>query len=82
MIGLSRLSNSQYALQDVIARGIAGDFLEAGVWRGGSCIFARAVFAAYGEQRTVWVADSFAGLPVRNACTIIVKLSAAQSPVI
>jgi hypothetical protein len=65
MIGLARLSNTQYALQDVVARGIVGDFLEAGVWRGGTCVLARAVFAAYGEtSRTVWVADSFAGLPV------------------
>lgn len=70
MVGLSRTSNAQYALQDVIARGIVGDFLEAGVWRGGTCILARAVFAAYGEPRTVWVADSFAGLPVRGCLTV------------
>jgi O-methyltransferase len=38
--------------------------LEAGVWRGGACIMMRGVLAAYGiTDRTVWVADSFEGLP-------------------
>jgi O-methyltransferase len=34
------------------------------VWRGGAAIFMRSIIKAYGEkQRTVWVADSFEGLP-------------------
>jgi hypothetical protein len=32
---------------------IPGDFLEAGVWRGGSCIFARAVLDVYKSKRLV-----------------------------
>lgn len=35
MVGVARLMNTQFALQDVMARGVMGDFLEAGVWRGG-----------------------------------------------
>ena len=41
-----------------------GDFIETGVWRGGACIFMRAILKAYGvTDRSVWVADSFAGVP-------------------
>jgi O-methyltransferase len=48
----------------VIKRGVAGDLIETGVWRGGAAIFMRALLKAYGEsERTVWVADSFEGVP-------------------
>jgi O-methyltransferase len=48
----------------VIRRGVPGDLIETGVWRGGATIFMRAVLAAYGDTgRSVWVADSFRGLP-------------------
>lgn len=64
MIGLRRLDNTQSCIQDVVRDGVAGDLIETGVWRGGSAIFMRAVLAALGDtSRTVWVADSFAGLP-------------------
>lgn len=64
MIGLARLDNLQYCVEDVLARGIPGDLLEAGVWRGGATIFMRAILNAYGvRDRRVWVADSFRGLP-------------------
>lgn len=64
MIGLKRLDNLQYCVETVLQDGIPGDFIETGVWRGGACIFMRAVLAAYVvNDRTVFVADSFAGLP-------------------
>jgi O-methyltransferase len=64
MIGLKRLDNLQYCAETVICEGVPGDLIETGVWRGGACIFMRAILKAYGEKRrTVWVADSFAGLP-------------------
>jgi O-methyltransferase len=64
MIGLRRLSSLQDCVVDVLRRGVLGDLIETGVWRGGAAIFMRAVLEAYGdEQRTVWVADSFRGLP-------------------
>jgi hypothetical protein len=64
MVGLARLDNVQYCLERVLADDIPGDFIETGVWRGGTCIFARAVLHAYGvTDRRVWVADSFAGIP-------------------
>lgn len=48
-------------------RGVAGDFIEAGVWRGGVIILLRALLNAYGiADRKVFAADSFAGIP-KNA---------------
>jgi hypothetical protein len=68
MIGLKRLDNIQLCVETAIRDGIPGDLIETGVWRGGACIFMRAVLKAYGDTtRTVWVADSFAGLPPPNA---------------
>jgi hypothetical protein len=44
--------------------GIPGDLIETGVWRGGMTIWMRAALRALHDTgRTVWVADSFAGLP-------------------
>jgi O-methyltransferase len=64
MVGLKRLDNIQFCVTDVISRKIPGDLIECGAWRGGSCIFMRAILAAYGvKDRTVWVSDSFEGLP-------------------
>jgi O-methyltransferase len=64
MVGRKRLDNLQYCIETVLTDQVDGDFLEAGVWRGGCCIFMRGVLAAYGvTDRTVWAADSFAGVP-------------------
>lgn len=64
MIGLKRLDNLQYCIETILNEEIDGDFIETGVWRGGACIFMRAILAAYGiENRKIFVADSFEGLP-------------------
>jgi hypothetical protein len=64
MIGLSRLDDLQTCIESVIADGVDGDVIEAGVWRGGASILARATLDSLGaDDRTVWVADSFQGLP-------------------
>jgi O-methyltransferase len=64
LIGFKRMENIQSCLETCFKEGVAGDFIETGVWRGGACIFARGVCRVHGEEsRTVWVADSFAGLP-------------------
>jgi hypothetical protein len=68
MIGMKRLDNIQFCVEDVLARSIQGDLIETGVWRGGAVIFMRAILKAYGvEDRVTWVADSFEGLPPPNA---------------
>lgn len=64
MVGMARLDNVQKLLERVIEEKVPGDFIETGVWRGGVCIFARGLFKSYGiEDRKVWVADSFEGIP-------------------
>jgi O-methyltransferase len=64
MIGLQRLDNLQQCVTDVLRRGVPGDLIETGAWRGGATIFMRAILEAYGDtERQVWVADSFQGLP-------------------
>jgi O-methyltransferase len=45
-------------------RGVPGDFIEAGVWRGGAVALMRGLIKAYGiKDRKVVAADSFAGIP-------------------
>jgi hypothetical protein len=62
MIGVKRLDNLQQCVQKVLEDRIEGDFIETGVWRVWSCIFMRAILAAYGiEDRKIFVADSFEG---------------------
>ena len=64
MAGNKRLLNIQTLAEDVINKNIPGDFIETGVWRGGSCIFMNAILRAYGStDRNVYVCDSFQGLP-------------------
>ena len=64
MIGRFRLDHLQRSVEEILERGVAGDLIEAGVWRGGAVILMRAVLAAYGDEtRVVWAADSFRGLP-------------------
>jgi hypothetical protein len=63
MIG-SRLDNVQQCVERVLADGVPGDLAEAGVWRGGTTIFMRAMLKVHDvTDRAVWVIDSFAGLP-------------------
>ena len=70
MIGMKRLAHLQECVTDVLRRNVPGDMIETGAWRGGACIFMRAVLKAYGDTgRKVWVADSFEGLPVPEAGT-------------
>ena len=64
MVGRRRLHNFRVLVERAIHEGIPGDVLEAGVWRGGASILARAVLASHGaDDRRVIVADSFEGLP-------------------
>jgi O-methyltransferase len=66
MIGLRRLTNLQECIANIIRDDVRGDLIETGVWRGGACIFMRAALKAYrGDAgRSIWVADSFQGLPI------------------
>lgn len=68
MVGVERMQNVRVLLEDALRRGVPGDVIETGVWRGGVTILMRAVLAVWGDtERTVWVADSFEGLPKPDA---------------
>lgn len=67
MIGLPRLDNIRYCVEEILRDKVPGDLIETGVWRGGATIFMRGILKAYGvADRNVWVADSFEGLPPGN----------------
>ena len=63
MVGWLRLRNVYDAIQTCEQEGVRGDYLEAGVWRGGASIFAAGVLRQLGclGDRSVWVCDSFQG---------------------
>jgi O-methyltransferase len=68
MIGLRRMENIQHCIEQVVRDDVPGDLIETGVWRGGACIFMKANLVAWGDTtRTVWLADSFQGLPKPDA---------------
>ena len=63
-IGFHGLDHVERLAETVFADGIAGDFVDAGTWRGGSAIFMRALHEAFDQKhRQLWVADCFAGVP-------------------
>jgi O-methyltransferase len=77
MVGLGRLDDLQACVETIVAEGVEGDVIEAGAWRGGASLFARATLDTLGDDRTVWVADSFAGFPtVDEADSEAFRLSA------
>ncbi|HEY6505801.1 MAG TPA: TylF/MycF/NovP-related O-methyltransferase [Chitinophagaceae bacterium] len=63
MIGLKRMNNIQYCIEQIIKDNIGGDLIETGVWRGGASIFMKANLMVHGSQKKLFVCDSFEGLP-------------------
>lgn len=67
MVGYRRLRDLRMCINDVVHNSVPGDLIETGVWRGGACIFMRAVLKTLEcSDRTVWVADSFSGMPATD----------------
>ena len=58
-----RIANVREAARRCCGRQIPGALVETGVWRGGLCIMMKAVLAAHGARRKLYVCDSFRGLP-------------------
>jgi len=70
LVGQRRLDSLQEQIESIIQEAIPGDLIEAGVWRGGACIFMRGVLRVLGDDtRRVIVADSFQGLPRPDVAT-------------
>jgi O-methyltransferase len=68
MIGAARMRHLRQLVETTITENIPGDYIEAGVWRGGACILMRGILKAHDiRDRRVFCADSFKGLP-RPTC--------------
>ena len=64
MVGIVRLMNVAALLKSVVDDGVQGAFAELGVWRGGTCIFARKLLDLLSQGgRRVEVFDAFESLP-------------------
>lgn len=61
MVGLRRLDNLEFCINEVVRKSIPGAIVEAGVWKGGACIFATAALKELKEERNVYVCDIFDG---------------------
>lgn len=80
MVPTARLENVQFCVEDVIRNEVPGDVIETGVWRGGTAIFIKAVLRVrHAEDRLVWVADSFEGLPKPDATLFPAEAQAHDS---
>ena len=83
MLPVARLDNISQCIADVLEKEVPGDLIETGVWRGGATIYMRGVLKAHGvTNRTVWVADSFEGLPTPDAEEFPLEAKVQQGPVI
>lgn len=63
LIGEDGLDNIRDLLEKVKENHVSGAFVEAGIWRGGACIYARAVMDYFKILEPVYGCDSFVGLP-------------------
>jgi len=63
MISIERGYALYTSVRHLLTRNIPGDFVECGVWQGGSCmLMALTVLSAQAEPRPVWLYDTFAGM--------------------
>jgi len=51
------------AVKYLEAAGLEGDFVECGVWKGGSCLLMMRTLELLGRRRGIWLYDTFTGMP-------------------
>jgi len=67
MVGHKRLRNVRHAIESVIDSNVPGDFAELGVWRGGTCIYTKALLDVKGQtSREVHLFDVFETMKLYN----------------
>jgi hypothetical protein len=82
MLPLARMDNIKNCVEDILRNATPGDLIEAGVWRGGATIFMRGILKAYGvNDRLVWAADSFEGLPAPDPSLFPLEAKVQSGPV-
>lgn len=63
MTSIERMYALYKAVEYIVAAGIEGDFVECGVWRGGSAMMIALALQRFGDTgRTIWLYDTFAGM--------------------
>jgi hypothetical protein len=63
MTSIERMYALYKAVEHVVRAGIAGDFAECGVWRGGSAMMMALAAHLFGDaSRRIWLYDTFAGM--------------------
>jgi len=62
MASYERLWATVMACKHVLERGVQGDFVECGVWRGGNALIAASVFKLHGASRRIFMFDTFQGM--------------------
>ena len=68
MTSIERLYALYKSVEYIVSANIPGDFAEAGVWRGGSCMLIADTLLALGESsRRIFLFDTFAGHPRPDA---------------
>jgi Macrocin-O-methyltransferase (TylF) len=68
MTSVERLYALYKSVEYIVSANIPGDFVEAGVWRGGSCMLIAETLLALGESsRRIFLFDTFAGHPRPDA---------------
>ena len=68
MTSIERLYALYKSVEYIVSANIPGDFAEAGVWRGGSCMLIAETLLALGESsRRIFLFDTFAGHPRPDA---------------
>jgi hypothetical protein len=63
MLSIGELRNFRDCIETVVEENVLGNIVECGVWRGGSCVYAKAVLNFLDAKRSVFGFDSFDGLP-------------------
>jgi SAM-dependent methyltransferase len=63
MVGHEKLYFVYDISSKIEQRGITGSVVECGVWKGGTAAVMASVIKKYKSQRSVWLFDSFEGLP-------------------
>jgi hypothetical protein len=63
MTTIDRIDAVRKSVEYVEANSIPGDIVECGVWRGGSIMAAALTLMRLGTKRSLWLYDTFAGMP-------------------
>lgn len=62
MVGLPRMVSNVLATKYILDNTISGDFVECGVWKGGSILLVKMILEEYKSNKNVWLFDTFKGM--------------------